>query len=438
MAPRWFTSTAAAVAILSATALTGCSSTNSPNSAENRPAGEPVTIEFWGAAVGQEKAVDVFNAAHKDVQIKYTQISAGSAGGYSKMLNAVKAGNAPCLGQVGYDTVPSFAASGSLEDITEYAKASKDQYSPAGWELSSLGGNVYGIPVDLGPMALFYRADLFQQFGIKPPATWDEFRTAAETMKAKDPAAYMATFPLSTYDLGALSWQAGGKWFDTEGDSWKVSINDEPSKQVAKYWQGLVDKKLVVPEPAFDQAWYTSLQSGRIVSYVGAAWSGALLEKNAPGLKGKMAVAELPQWKEGEQASGNRGGSAYSVLKGCKNPKEATEAAVWLTTNADSVTSLIKETGIYPAAVTGQKLPALTTGSGFFINADKTADIFTSAAQNTPDQWVWGPNMTSVQPKINDGLKVIGSGQGTVSDLLDTVQESTIADLKSQGLSVKE
>ncbi|WP_247046338.1 ABC transporter substrate-binding protein [Arthrobacter rhizosphaerae] len=435
MATRWFKSAATAVAILSATALTGCSGTSSTDS---RPAGEPVTIEFWGAAVGLEKSADIFNAAHKDVQIKYTQISEGSAGGYAKMLNAVKAGNAPCLASISYNTVPSFAASGSLEDITEYAKDSKDRYSPAGWQLSSLGGSVYGIPVDLGPMALFYRADLFQQFGITPPTTWDEFQTAAETVKAKSPDAYMAPYPLRTDDIGALAWQAGGNWFGTEGDAWKVSINDEPTKKVANYWQGLADKKLVVPEPAFDTAWYTSLQSGRIVSYVGAVWSGALIAKNAPGLKGKMAVAELPQWKKGEHASGNRGGSAYTVLKGCKNPKEAAEAAVWLTTNTDSLTSMIKETGIYPAAVSGQKLPALTAGSDFFANADKTADIFTTAAKNTPDKWVFGPNMTSLSPKMNDGLKVAASGQGTIPQLLDTIQESTIADLKSQGLSVKE
>lgn len=438
MAPRWFKGTATAVAILSATVLTGCSSTNSAGPAENRPAGEPVSIEFWGAAVGQEKAVDAFNAAHKDVQIKYTQISAGSAGGYSKMLNAVKAGNAPCLGQISYDTVPSFAASGSLEDITQYAQGSKDQYSPASWQLSSLGGHVFGIPVDLGPMALYYRADLFEQYGITPPKTWDEYRTAAMTLKAKDPGAYMGTFPLSIYDLGALSHQAGGQWFDTENDAWKVSINDQPSKQVAKYWQGLLDEKLVVSAPAFDQAWYTNLQSGQIVSYVGAAWSGVLLEKNAPGLKGKMAVAELPQWKEGENKSGNRGGGDYNVLKGCKNPKEATEAAIWLTTNADSVTSLIQNTGIYPASLSGQKLPVLTSGSDFFRNGDKTAGIFASAASNTPDNWVWGPNMTNIQPKMNDGLKVVGSGQGTVSDLLDTIQKASIDDIKAQGLSVKE
>jgi multiple sugar transport system substrate-binding protein len=438
MAPRWFKSAAAAVAVLSASALTGCSGTNSPGPAETGPAGEPVTIEYWGAAVGQEKSVEIFNAAHKDVQIKYTQISAGSAGGYSKMLNAVQAGNAPCLGQISFDTIPSFAASGSLEDISEYAEGSKDQYSPVSWQLSSLGGNVYGIPVGLGPMALFYRADLFEQFGIEVPKTWEDFQTAAQTVKAKDPAAYLATFPLNTYDIGALSHQAGGQWFGTDDDAWKVSINDEPSKQAAEYWQGLLEEKLVVPEPAFDQAWYTNLQSGRLLSYVGAAWSGELLEKNAPGLAGKMAVAPVPQWKEGDKVSGNRGGGSISVLKGCKNPKEATEAAVWMTTNADSVTSLIKETGIYPAAVSGQKLPALTAGSDFFINGDKTAEIFSTAASTIPEQWVWGPNMTSLQPKMNDGLKVIGSGQGTITELLDTLQASTIADLKSQGLSVKE
>ena len=69
MATRWFKSAATAVTILSATALTGCSGASST---DTRPAGEPVTMEFWGAAVGLEKSADIFNAAHKDVQIKYT------------------------------------------------------------------------------------------------------------------------------------------------------------------------------------------------------------------------------------------------------------------------------------------------------------------------------------------------------------------------------
>lgn len=425
----------AMTATLAVAALAGCSASGNSGSPSASPAGKPVTIEFWGAALGQEKAVDLFNAAHKDVQIKYTQISAGSAGGYEKMLNAVNAGNAPCLGQISYDTIPSFATAGALEDITKYAETSKHLFAPAAWGLSSVGGHVFGIPVDVGPMALYYRADLFKQYGIKAPATWDDFAAAAATVHSADPNAYLTSLPLSTYDLGALAWQAGGQWFGTKNDEWQVAINDAPSQKVANYWQGLVDKHLVVAEPAFDTAWYTGIQDGRVLSFVGAAWAVALLEQNAPGLAGKLAIAELPQWKEGKSVSGNRGGSDTAVLKGCANPKEATEAAIWLSTNHDSVNSYIKNTGIYPASVSGQKLPVLSEGSDFF-NGQKIYDTFAKAAKNTPDNWAWGPTMTTMQPKMNDGLKLVGAGQGTIPELLDSVQQSTVADMKTQGLKV--
>jgi len=426
--------TVATIATLTVAALTGCSAAGSGTSSD-APHGKPVTIEFWGSAIGQEKSVDLFNKAHADVQIKYTQISAGSAGGYEKMLNAVKAGNAPCLGQVSYDTIPSFASAGALEDISKYAKPSKDLFAPAAWGLSSVGGQVYGIPVDVGPMALYYRADLFKQYGIEAPATWKDFATAAATVHTSNPNAYLTTLPLSTYDIGALAWQAGGQWFGTKDNAWQVNINDKPSQQVAQYWQGLVDDQLVVAEPAFDTAWYTSIQDGRVLSFVGAAWAVALLEQNAPGLSGKLAVAKLPQWQEGKSVSGNRGGSDNAVLKGCKNPKEATEAAVWLSTNKDSVNSYIKNTGIFPASVSGQNLPVLAQGSDFF-NGQKIYDVFSSAAKNTPADWAWGPTMTTLQPQINDGLKLVGAGQETIPKLLDSAQSSTVADMKAHGLTV--
>ncbi|WP_191089234.1 ABC transporter substrate-binding protein [Microbacterium radiodurans] len=433
---RFKTITAAATATFAVAALAGCSAGGAASPSASGD-GEPITIEFWGSALGQEKAVDTFNAAHDDVQINYTQISAGSAGGYEKMLNAVNAGNGPCLGQVSYDTIPSFATAGALEDITEFADSSKDLFAPAAWQLASVGGQVFGIPVDLGPMALFYRADLFQQYGLDAPATWEDFAADAATVHAADPNAYMTTLPLSTYDIGALAWQNGAQWFGTEGGEWQVDINDTASQEVADYWQGLVDDQLVVAEPAFDTAWYTSIQEGRVLSFVGAAWAVALLEQNAPGLAGKLSVAELPQWNAGDDASGNRGGSTNAVLKGCANPEEATEAAIWLSTNDDSVNAYIENTGIFPASLSGQDLPVLSEGSDFF-NGEKIYDVFTTAARNTPDSWVWGPNMTTLQPQINDGLKLVGAGQKTLPDLLDEAQQSTVTTLSDQGLTVTE
>ena len=113
------------------------------------------------------------------------------------------------------------------------------------------------------------------------------------------------------------------------------------------------------------------------------------------------------------EGSGNRGGSATAVLKGCKNPKEATAAALAMSTNNDIVTSLIQNTGIYPAAISGQELPAVNQPSEYF-GGQNIYPIFKEAAANIAPGWVWGPTMTQVQPAIKDGLKKVGSGQGTI------------------------
>ncbi|WNM31976.1 extracellular solute-binding protein [Streptomyces sp. Li-HN-5-11] len=394
-----------------------------------------MTVEFWGSAVGYDKTVALFNKTHKDIKIKYTQVPAGSAGGYSKMLNAVKAGNAPCLGQVGYDTLPSFAASGAVEDISQYAGSSKDKFVPWAWQMSSLGGKVLGVPIDLGPEAMFYRADLFKKYKIKPPTTWNEFAAAAEKAHAASPDTYLTTLPQDAYDLGALTWQAGGKWFGTANDRWQVTIDSPATQKVARYWQGLLDKKQVLSEPTFDTAWYKDIQDGHVLSYIGAVWAAPLIEQNAPGAAGKWSVAPLPQWTAGQQASGNRGGSATVVLKGCKNARQATEAALWMSTNADGVTSLIKNTGIYPAATSGQELPAVNQPSKYF-GGQNIYQVFKAAAAHTTANWVWGPTMTQVQPDFKDGLKQVGAGQGTIPKLVGSVQANTVKAMKSQGLGV--
>ncbi len=73
------------------------------------------------------------------------------------------------------------------------------------------------------------------------PKTWQEYAEAARTVREKDPKAYLGTF--SSKDPGAfagLAQQAGAQWWSISGESWKVDVNDEPTKKVADFWGGLV------------------------------------------------------------------------------------------------------------------------------------------------------------------------------------------------------
>jgi multiple sugar transport system substrate-binding protein len=135
----------------------------------------------------------------------------------------VKAGNAPDVATIEYQMVPEFASQGNLIDLTKYAGETVKAKFPASVQsLVTFGGKTWTVPYDVAPQLYYYRTDLFKKYGIEVPKTWDEFKAAAAKVKKKDKNVRLASMPKSDPALlAALSWQAGGKWFATEGDAWK-------------------------------------------------------------------------------------------------------------------------------------------------------------------------------------------------------------------------
>ncbi len=131
--------------------------------------------------------------------------------------------------------------------------------------------SVYAVPQDSGPMALYYRKDLFEQAGIPVPKTWDEYAKAAEEIKAK--GGNITNFAKGDVNqFAGLVSQAGGQWFSNSGDKWDVNLTDSASKKVADYWQGLIDKKLVNTVPSFTDQWNAAYDSGQDWTWVSAVW----------------------------------------------------------------------------------------------------------------------------------------------------------------------
>ncbi len=76
-----------------------------------------------------------------------------------------------------------------------------------------------------------------------------------------------------------MAWQAGAKWFGTEGDSWKIGVNDEATQKVASYWQKLIDQKIVKVSQAYSDEWSLDLANGNVVGVLGANWSATGIQK---------------------------------------------------------------------------------------------------------------------------------------------------------------
>ncbi len=74
------------------------------------------------------------------------------------------------------DRIATFQAQDALVDLTDLGYEDvKDNFSEGAWKDVSVGDAVYGAPIDGGPMGMIYRTDIFEQYGITPPTTWEEF-----------------------------------------------------------------------------------------------------------------------------------------------------------------------------------------------------------------------------------------------------------------------
>ena len=407
----------AAVAAVAALGLFATACGGDGDTSDSASDGKPVTLDYWTWTLGAKSTVEAFNRTHKDIRVKFTEIPSGTEG-YSKMANAVKAGNAPDVATIEYQMVPEFASQGNLIDLTEYAgETVKSKFPESIQSLVTFGGKTWTVPYDAAPQLYYYRTDLFEKYGIEVPKTWDEFRTAAEKVKKEDKNVRLASMPKSDPALlAALSWQAGGKWFATEGDAWKTGVNDADTKKVAAYWDDLVKDDLVQTFTGWSPEETKARASGKTLSFLGASWSAGSLKAAMPDLSGKWAAAPMPNW--GTAASGNYGGTSYGVLKGSDHAEAAAEFITWLTTDKAGVEARLADlespSSALPANPEMREVAAAKFDTAYLNGQDLYA-LASEQVDTIVPGWTWGPvqqQVVSAQMAAgSDHTKMLSSGQ---------------------------
>ncbi|MEU3253421.1 extracellular solute-binding protein [Streptomyces sp. NPDC006997] len=422
---------------LGATALTACGSSDDDGDARSGP----VSLTYWTWTPGMDKVVDLWNKGPgKEKQITVTVKKQASGDTLvTKILTAHKAGKAPDLVQAEYQALPTLVSNDALADIADQVGDAENSFANGVWQQTTLGTDaVYAVPQDIGPMMFYYRADLFEKYGLKVPTTWDEFAETARALKEKAPGKDLTTFSANDSGLFAgLAQQAGARWWTTEGQKWKVGINDAATKKVADFWGGLVAEGAIDNQPMYTPAWNKALNTGQQIAWVSAVWAPGTLTTAAPDTKGKWAMAPLPQWSASEDVTGSWGGSSTAVTTDSEHQDAAAEFAAWLNTDGDALNALAKESGIYPASTSAQLSGAFSTPPDYF---SQQADFYTQAAEiaKTTAPSAWGPNVNVAYTTFKDAFGAAAKNKSDFTAALDTMQEETVADLEKQGFEVAE
>lgn len=451
MATRDRTSTTARRGVIGAVvvalaAATGCSGTPTDDAGADtscKKSSGKVTLQYWSWVPGMQEAVDVWNKQNPDIQVKLKTTPAGNAGTYQNLSNALKAGKAPDLGQIEYDSLASFRLKEGLRDISACpgVKAAGSDFADWTWSQVEFGAGgkdgVWAVPQDTGPMALFYRKDVYDKLGLKAPATWKEYADQARELKKAGKYITHVSQTDPNWFTGLL-WQNKATMFERKGDAWKVTVDRPESRQVADYWQKMIDDKLVATDlQGFSPALYKAWNSDEVVTWISAAWGYSTIRDNAESTAGKWAVAPMPQWEKGGKQAGNWGGSTTAVLGKSKHPAEAAKFALWLNTDRKALEILNREGGLYPAAKAGLELPALQKPVDFY-GKQKIFDVFAEASGNVDTDFTWGPTMTDTYRYLGDGTADVIGGKSTLADVLKQTDAESAASLRKQALDVSD
>ncbi|MEV6963383.1 extracellular solute-binding protein [Streptomyces sp. NPDC051207] len=413
------TSRTSAVALAAATAslallATACggSGTGTADTGTGTAA-EPVEITYWSWQPGTKEMTEEFNRTHENIKVVHSEIPAGLNGGYDKLAKAVKAGNAPDVVNVEYQAIPDLVTQGLLRDSSAELGAAVKKTPESVRSLVTLGGKTWGAPYDVGPQSLYYRTDLFEEYGIEVPRTWDEFRTAAEKVKtaSKGKARILDFWGDDVATWAGLAQQAGAHWYGTEGDAWKVNIADTSTRKVADYWKDLVTNDLVLNHKGWSPEATKAVTDAKAIALIGASWSAGSLKTTYPKQAGKWAQAPLPHW--GTPATGAVGGTSFALTKDTEKAKAAAEFALWATTDAAAVKARL-------AAGTSSALPAdeslrAAAKETFDTEYFGGQDLYAVASEQVPtitEGWTWSPvhNSTSLSLQ-NDLGKAMRTGE---------------------------
>ncbi|MEU8246772.1 sugar ABC transporter substrate-binding protein [Nonomuraea sp. NPDC048916] len=285
-------------------------------------------ITVW--AIGEEgKALGAFakdfETANPGVTVKVTPMGWDVA--HDKIISAVAGGATPDVSMIGSTWAGELSKTGALEP-TPGNLIDKSAFFPGAWQTVDVNGTAYGVPWYVETRVLFYRTDLAEKAGVKPPATWEELRTFVKALKEKGGAekGFNQGYTEGSWqELLPLIWQAGGE-IVKDG---KYSFDTPEAVTALKQYASLFEEKLApndTPRGAFPQ----NFIKGEVGGFFLGPWMIGVLENDGgAGFKDKFGVAPYP--KGPVSATSFVGGSDLVVFKKAKNRDASWKFVQWLT-----------------------------------------------------------------------------------------------------------
>ncbi|WP_225095255.1 ABC transporter substrate-binding protein [Streptomyces sp. CoH27] len=389
--------------------------------------GKNLTLWYWGGALSDKVVAEA--KSHFGSGVGLTVASIG--GDFKQKLTTTLAAGSSVpdiTGIKGEDMASFLPNAARFLDLNDLGfKTLSSQY--LGWKTKlaqTSDGKQIGFPIDIGPTALFYRADQFEKAGLPTDPgkvaaaakTWDDYFALGTELTKKAPGTYLVN------NIGSVFTMAVGQGTKRFIDKNNHFIGDQDHIRAA-WTTAIRPYTLGIDAKINDNSWNAAIGKS-LTTELGAAWHALDIEQAAPGTKGQWRVCAMPG------GPANQGGSYLALPRQCRNPEEAFKIISWILSPANDARGFT-DAAIFPAAPAAYSMPAMT-GPDAFFGGQKIIEVFGPAAQAVPDSYeapadaaVMAPYMTELTNVEAKGKKPDDAWKDAVSQARQIAQRQGVS-----------
>jgi multiple sugar transport system substrate-binding protein len=205
----------------------------------------------------------------------------------------------------------SYLGDSSEYDIADFGQSQQDY--------GKCNGETLGLTLSTEPMIQWYRTDIYQELGLTPAKTWDEYFNNAKKVQAAGYGGQIIGFgPNVSWWWMTMVWSFGGKLYD---DSLNPTVNSKEAIAATDFLKKLMT---VSPKGASTAnsdevtSKFLGENIGAMINYSG--YYGSVLDPSINKNEGKIGTAPMPK---GSADITHLAGWNIGIPKDAKNPTAA-------------------------------------------------------------------------------------------------------------------
>ncbi|WP_096187131.1 ABC transporter substrate-binding protein [Evansella halocellulosilytica] len=383
-----------------------------------------VELSFWlFGATGYPDLAEEYMNENPHVNITFQEIDMEDH--HNNLFTALSAGSgAPDMAAIEVAEIERYRGAEdqfyNLYDLG--ADELADHYLDWVWSIGQTPEEDYlfGLPTDIGPTVMFYRADVFEEAGYDsaPEAvesliqTWDDFKDVAATIY-EETGKPMTDNPELIFN--ALRDQSPELYFNEE-DELLLETSDH-IRNAYDYTVDMIESDLVGSYELWTPEWGSGMSDGSYATLLAPAWMQGVIKDNAPD-ESNWRIATLPE------GAGNWGGSWIAIPSQSENAEEAYEFLKWLL-SPDMQLKAFEHMGLFPSTPAVYEMEEFENYTDDYFGGQHTAQIFAEAAEQVEHNYT-GPNYSAVNDEMVDALYNVydgGDRDGEWNSMMDRIEQ---------------